>query len=500
MDVTTALQKFRELQETSHAYSHALGVLYYDGATTAPAASAAGRGRTMGTLAGIHYDLTAGEETIKLIDFLKAHLDELTDVQKREVTYFARDLEYTASIPKEEFVAYQVLLNDAEDVWRKAKNENDFDAFAPYLEKIFDTNRRFAGYYKPDMAPYDVLLNTYEHGLTMAQCDAFFAALREKVVPLLEKVVAAPKPDTSFLQGHFPLEKQRAFSDRLMELMKIDRSRCAIGETEHPFTTGFNNHDVRITTHYHEEDAVSSMYSVIHEGGHALYDMGSADEYEYTCLAGGVSMGIHESQSRFWENIIGRSEEFCALVLPVLQELFPENFANVTPEQLYKAVNKSEPSLIRTEADELTYALHIMVRYDLEKALMEGSLTVKELPAAWNAKMKEYLGVDVPDDARGVLQDTHWAGGMVGYFPSYALGSAYGAQMLAKMKEDLDVSALISAGETDKIAAWLEEKLWRHGSRYDPDELFLRCCEASFDPKWFTDYLTEKFTKVYNLV
>ena len=499
MDVKTALQKFQELQETMHAYMHALGILQYDGATTAPSASSAGRGRTMGTLAGIHYDLAAGESTVELVNFLKAHLDELDDVQKRQVTYFARDLEYTASIPKDEFVAYQVLLNEADDVWRKAKNENDFDAFAPYLEKIFDANRRFAGYYKPEKAPYDVLLGMYEHGLTMTQCDAFFTALREKVVPLLEKVLSAPKPDVSFLKGNFPLEKQREFSDRLMDLMKIDRSRCAIGETEHPFTTGFNNHDVRITTHYHEEDVVSSMYSVIHEGGHALYDMGSADEYEYTCLAGGVSMGIHESQSRFWENLIGRSEEFCALALPVLQEIFPENFRDVTVRQLYRAVNKSEPSLIRTEADELTYCLHIMVRYDLEKAMMEGRLTVKELPAAWNAKMKEYLGVDVPDDSRGVLQDTHWAGGMIGYFPSYALGSAYGAQMLAKMQEDLDVYATVKAGETEKISAWLGEKLWQHGCRYDPDELFMRCCEAPFDPKWFTDYLTEKFTRVYDL-
>ncbi len=499
MDVKTAFEKFRQLQETLHAYMHALGVLQYDGATTAPAASAAGRGRTMGALAGFHYDLAAGEETVSLVNFLKEHLEELDARQQREVTYFARDIEYTASIPKEEFVAYQVLINEADDVWRKAKNNNDFESFAPYLEKIFDANRRFAGYYKPDMAPYDVLLNQYEHGLTMAQCDRFFAAVRKTVVPLIAKVTAAPQPDTSFLKGHFPVEKQRQFSEKLMDLMHLPKDRCIIGETEHPFTTGFNNHDVRITTHYHEEDVASSMYSVIHEGGHALYDLGSADEYEYTCLAGGVSMGIHESQSRFWENIIGRSEEFCALMLPALQAVFPEEFRNVTAHQLYLAVNKSEPSLIRTEADELTYVLHICVRYDLEKAIMEGTLAVRDLPQAWNAKMKEYLGIDVPDDARGVLQDTHWSGGMVGYFPSYALGSAYGAQMLHRMQKDFDVCAAVAAGETDKVADWLRENLWRHGSRFDPDVVFEMCCGEAFDPKWFTDYLTEKFTKVYNL-
>ena len=499
MDPRKTFEEFRQLQETIHAYEHAMGLLYYDGDTTAPSASAEGRGRTMGVLSGVQYDLAAGDRARGLVSELRDHADALDARENREVEVFARDLDYTSSIPKQEFVEYQMLLNEAGDVWHRAKPANDFKAFAPYLEKIVAANRRFAGYYKPDEQPYDVLLGLYERGLTMRQCDAFFSALRREIVPLLEQVTAAPAPDTSFLEGIFPIPAQRILSDRVMALMGIDRSRCAIGETEHPFTTGFNKNDARITTHYHEDDVLSSLYSVIHEGGHALYDMGSGDEYEYTCLAGGVSMGIHESQSRFWENLIGRSEAFCGLLAPILREVFPEQLGNMSARQLFLAVNKSAPSLIRTEADELTYALHVCVRYDLEKALIAGDLDVADLPGAWNEKMLAYLGVSVPDDTRGVLQDSHWSGGAIGYFPSYALGSAYGAQMLSKMNESFDVDAAVAAGDLGKISGWLGERIWRHGRMYDPGELLERCCGAPFDPSYFTRYLKEKFTRVYGL-
>ena len=279
----------------------------------------------------------------------------------------------------------------------------------------------------------------------------------------------------------------------------MDRNRCGVGETEHPFTTFFNKKDVRVTTHYHEENPVYSMYSVIHEGGHALYELHSADELEGTLLSGGVSMSVHESQSRFMENYIGRSRPFIELIFPKMQELFPEQLKGVTAEQMYLAVNKAEPSLIRTEADELTYALHVLVRYEIEKGLFDGSIAVEELPRIWNAKYKEYLGIDVPDDRRGVLQDSHWSGGNVGYFPSYALGSAYGAQMLAKMKETVDVDAAVASGDLRPITGWLEAHIWKYGKLYDPMELLEKAVGAPFDPKYFTDYLEEKFTRIYNL-
>lgn len=500
MTVQEALKTYREHIEKLHALGHAMGVLHYDGATAAPVESAEGRGKTLAYLSGCAYELETDPALLEAAKFLKAHGDALSAQDRREIEVFLRNNEYTASIPQAEYVAYVELLNRADAVWHKAKQDSDFAAFAPIVKEIFETNLRFAKYYKPDKAPYDTQLGLYERGLTMEKTDAFFNALRERIVPLLKKVMAKPQVDDSFIWGKtYPIEAQRKFSDYLMELITIDKDCCAIGETEHPFTTNFNKKDVRITTHYHEETPIYSMYSVIHEGGHALYELHSGDELEGTVLSGGVSMSIHESQSRFMENLIGRSREFIELIFPKMQELFPEQLAGVTAEQMYLAVNKAEPSLIRTEADELTYALHVMVRYEIEKGLFDGSITAEELPQVWNAKYREYLGIEVPDDRRGVLQDSHWSGGNVGYFPSYALGSAYGAQMLAKMRETVDVEAAVRSGDLRPITGWLEAHIWRFGGLYDPMELLERAVGEPFNPKYFTDYLEEKFTKIYGL-
>lgn len=497
--VNEALAVFDDMREKAVSIGHAMSVIYLDSVTCAPSDTAEYRGRTLGTLSGIEYDITTAPQVKAAIAWLVAHKDELDDQRRREITEYNRENEFVSSIPKEEYTAYSELVSAAESVWHKAKAENDFASFEPYLEKIFDCNRRFAGYYRPDMPAYDVLLDRYERGLTMEKADAFFARLRAEIVPLLAKVTAAPQVDDSFLKALYPIEKQRELSDYLMEVLGMDRSHSGIAETEHPFTINFGSDDVRITTHYHEDNVASSMYSVIHEGGHALYELGIGKQYDRTFLGGGVSMGIHESQSRLFENIIGRSEEFIALIYPKMQELFPEQLAGVDAHAFYLAVNKAEPSLIRTEADELTYALHVMVRYELEKAVIAGELAVRDLPAAWKAKYKEYLGVDVPDDSRGVLQDSHWSGGSVGYFPSYALGSAYGAQIMESLRKDVDVAAAISSGSLKPIVDWLGERIYQHGCMYDPAVLLKNCCGGDFDPDFFVRYLTDKFTAIYNL-
>ena len=500
MTVQDARNIYREHIEKLHALHHAMGVLHYDGATVAPVESAEGRGKTLAYLSGCAYEIQTDPALLEAAKFLKEHSGELSAQDAREIEVFLRENEYTAAIPQEEYVGYVTLLNKADAVWHKAKQDSDFAAFAPIVKDIFATNVRFAKYYKPEQAPYDTQLGLFERGLTMEKTDAFFDALRERIVPLLKKVLAKPQVDDSFIWGKsYPIEAQRQFSDYLMDVITIDRKRCSIGETEHPFTTNFNKKDVRITTHYHEENPVYSMYSVIHEGGHALYELHSADELEGTVLSGGVSMSIHESQSRFMENLIGRSKAFIELIFPKMQELFPEQLKGVTAEQMYLAVNKAEPSLIRTEADELTYALHVLVRYEIEKGLFDGSIAVDDLPRVWNAKYKEYLGIDVPDDKRGVLQDSHWSGGNVGYFPSYALGSAYGAQMLAKMKQSVDVDAAVRSGDLSPITKWLEEHIWKFGALYDPMELLERAVGEPFDPKYFTDYLEAKYTAIYKL-
>lgn len=497
--VTQALEALDKHQKMLAAYNHALGVVYLDASTAAPKGTWEGRGKTVATLSEITYNLETSPEVGLMLDYLEAHPDELNAVQKRQIEVLRKSYDETRKIPAEESIAYSVLLNDAQAIWEKAKNENDFESFAPYLEKIVSYNRKFAGYYNPEMEPYDALLNRYEEGMNTAILDAFFKQLRDGLVPLITKIQEVPQIDDSFLYRHYPVEAQRKFSDYLMEVMGLDRNYCAIAETEHPFTTNFNNKDVRITTHYYENDLANSMYSVIHEGGHALYELGADDCYNFTALQGGVSMGIHESQSRFYENLIGRSRAFIHAIFPKVKELFPEQLSDVDEEMFYRAVNKAQPSLIRTSADELTYANHIMIRYELEKQLIAGTLDVKDVPAAWNRLYKEYLGVDVPTDAQGCLQDTHWAGGMIGYFPSYALGSAYGAQMLAKMCEELgDVFADVERGDLSNVTGWLKKRIHRHASFKKPGTLFEEVC-GRFDATYYTDYLKAKYTELYGL-
>lgn len=499
MTLEQALRKMHKLQTAQHAYGHAMGVLSLDGDTAAPSASAKGRGETMGYLSGITYQLLVNDEVKEALETILDSKEGVTPVQRRQAELFKEDYDDSVRIPMAEYVEYSTLITNANAVWHEAKEKNDYASFAPYLEKIIAFNRRFAAY-KDDKRPaYDVLLDGFEKGASTATLDPFFALLREKLSPVILAVADRPEPDAAFLQQRFPIQDQRVFSDRLMDMMGIPRDRCGIAETEHPFTTNFNKWDVRITTNYSEMDVADSMYSVIHEGGHALYELGTADDIQFTNLASGASMGLHESQSRFYENIIGRSFPFCRALLPVMQEIFPAQMKGVSAEALYAAVNKSRPSLIRTQADELTYGQHIAIRYEMEKRMIGGDVKVGDLPAMWNQLYRDYLGVTVPNDREGILQDVHWAGGMLGYFPSYALGSAYGVQMLAAMEQDFDPWADVAKGDLSRVTSWLGEKIHRHGKLLTPPQLLRNAIGTDFDPTCYVDYLTKKFTDLYHL-
>ena len=496
MTTMQARDRLYALEARLCAYNHAAGLLYYDGDTVAPSGTADNRGRTLSVLNEEIYRMVTSDETRELLTTLKAAEKELDERTRRIVTLFLRSMEETARIPMDEYVEYQRLTNESSAVWHEAKLANDYARFAPYIDKIVSTLRRFAGYVRPELRAYDYLLDKYEPGLTMETLDGFFAGLRESVVPVIARVCAAKPIDEAPLFVPFPIEKQRALTDAVMKLLRLDRAHVGVGETEHPFTTSFTKHDVRITTHYFENNFASDMFSTIHEGGHALYDSNTADELAYTRLGEGVSMAVHESQSRFYENIIGRSRAFVSQIAPELRALCPA-LAGVSEEALYRAFNASKPSLIRTEADELTYCLHIMVRYEIEKKLFAGELTAKELPAEWNRLYHEYLGVDVPNDREGVLQDSHWSSGLFGYFPSYALGSAYSAQLLAKMKETVDVEGDVARGDLSRVNEWLRTRIWQYGSLREPKPLMEAAFEAPFDPSYYVRYLKEKYEALY---
>ncbi|MEG2949962.1 MAG: carboxypeptidase M32 [Clostridia bacterium] len=497
MELNQMLSNLQNLQMEMHAYAQAQGCLYFDSATIAPRGSAEARGVTLGILSEKSYQLLVNENTRALLNELWAREAELSQPVRRQVELLREDLDELTRIPMEEYVAYTKLTNEASEAWRTAKETDNYPLFAPLLKQVIAYQRRFAAYKDATKPAYDVLLDGYEKGMSTALLDEFFGMLRKELVPLIASVKDQPA-QAAFVSACCPVAKQRELSDLLMQLMGIDRMHCALSETEHPFTLGMSKFDMRITTHYHEHAFLSSMYSVVHESGHALYEMDIDDELQYTCLADGASMGMHESQSRFYENMVGHSKGFLAFLSPKLRELFPEALGDVSNEALYTAANRVEPSLIRTEADEVTYPLHVMIRYELEKQLIAGTLSVEELPEKWNALYKEYLGIEVPNNTMGVLQDMHWSDGSFGYFPTYALGSAYAAQFMAKLRQSVDVDTLLAKGELAPITAWLKANVHRYGKLYQPAQLLEKACGEPFQPKYYVAHLSQKIKDVYS--
>ena len=341
------------------------------------------------------------------------------------------------------------------------------------------------------------MLDDYEKGFSMKKLDEFFGLLKEELVPFLKKVTQSrTEIRDDFLTGDYPEEKQRELAEFLAEYVGFDFKRGVLAQSAHPFTTNLHNHDVRLTTHY-KKRVDSSLFSVIHEAGHGIYELGVADELTQTLAGQGASMGMHESQSRFFENMIGRNEAFWEPIYKKLQELFPKELGKVSREEFVRAVNKVQPGLIRTEADELTYSLHVLVRYELEKMLIEENLNVEKLPELWADKYEEYLGVRPQNPAEGVLQDIHWAQGSFGYFPSYALGSAFAAQMLQFMKKSMDFEELLRKGEIEVIRHVLKRHIHRFGKMRDSRQLLRDMTGEDFEPRYYVEYLKEKYSRLY---
>jgi len=492
---------FLELVKRIRYYNDALAVMFWDLRTGAPKKGVTQRSEVIGMMSEEIYKLSTSEEMEKYLLYFEApaRSGELGDMLKTIVKECRREFDRYRKIPSNRYKEYVILISNAEAVWEDAKNSNDFQMFRPYLEKIVRFNQEFIGLWGYQGNKYNTLLDINEPGMTVEKLDAIFNQLRTRIVPLAAKINAskrAQEPD--ILSQHYDIKKQEEFSLYVLKEMGYDFEAGRLDESEHPFTIGINPGDVRITTHYYPEDLASALMSSMHEGGHALYEQNISSELYGTPLCTGASMGIHESQSRFWENIIGRSKGFWEHYYGELQKIFPEQLSEVSLDSFYKAINRVQPSLIRVEADEVTYNLHVMIRYEIEKALINGEIEVADLPEVWNSKMKEYLGVVPSNDTKGVLQDVHWAGGSFGYFPSYTLGNIYAAQIYNTAKKEIaDFDKLIAEGELVKIKQWLTNKVYQYGKLMEPEELIVRITGEAIDPRYLTDYLENKYKNIY---
>ena len=491
-----AVKLLFEKNDAIRAISMAESLMHWDATTSGvPVKSLAARGEASGWLGGEGFRRFIAPDTLEAIETLESCGGECSVYERAMAREMGRAYRKLKAVPPDEYQAFMTLTAQSEPVWETARANRDYGAMLPYYEKIMEFQRKLCDWYGYEKHPYDALLDDYEKGASVEMLDGFFAALRNKIVPLLKQITGSGRQPRE-ITGQFDIGRQRELMPWLTDFIGYDRTRGKVGEVEHPYCTSLSRNDVRITTKYHADSLLSSIYSILHESGHAMYEQNMDEELERYNLAGGASMGMHESQSRLFENMICRSRAFAGVLLPQLRGIF-DYFADWDEDMLFGAINVARPSLIRIEADELTYSLHIMVRYELEKALITGDIKVADLPGLWDDKYEEFLGIRADNLADGVLQDVHWSGGSVGYFPSYAIGTAYGAQFVHAMKKTVDIDAAIKAGDLKPVSGWLKEHVHRHGEVLEPRELLIQSTGEPFNPQYYVDYLDKKFTELY---
>jgi len=464
---------------------HAEALADWDSRVSMPPEGAADRAEVLATLARLMHERLVSDEVGELLETLTDVEDE---VDRALVRVTRREWERARRVPGELAAELSRSAGIAVAAWDKAKAASDFASFAPYLEQQLELKLRYVDCFEPRDTPYDVLLDDYEEGMTTADVQRVFGRLKEELVPLI-----AAARDVPELTGHFPIAQQHEANRLVLEAFGADPAKWRIDETPHPFATKPGLDDIRLTTHTAETD-LTSLFSTMHEFGHGVYEFEIDPRLARTPLATGTSSAIHESQSRMWENLVGRSAGFWQWFYPQLQPLFPDALGSVPVDTFVESSNAIRPGLIRGDADEVTYALHIILRFELEQELIAGTVAVRDLPEVWNTRMKDYLGVDVPDDAHGVLQDMHWSIGLFGYFPTYQLGNVISVQIWQRAVADLgDLEEQFSRGEFRPLREWLTERVYRHGSIYPPQELLRRVTGSELDPEPYLAYLRAKF-------
>ncbi len=479
-----------------------MGILHWDQEVMMPSGAAESRAQQLGTLAGILHEKTTHPDMGKLLEQLpEKNENEFTDFEWCNICEARRDFEMATRTPKALVTELAELSSRAHQIWVKARSENKFSDFAPSLKRMVDLKIKWAGYVFPEMQAYDANIDVYERGTAQSGITPVFDKLKAELIPLIKSIQNSDyKPDAAILEGQFPIEKQEALGRKISEEMgfRFDKGRMDV--SVHPFCGGSHPTDVRITTRYREDNFVESLYAVIHETGHGLYEQGRMQDGRDLPVSEALTMAIHESQSLFWERMIAQGKPFCVRYLPLLAKTFPNNFTDVTTDKFYEAVNVSQPSLIRVEADEVTYPMHVILRYELEKGLFDESIQVEDLPELWNAKMVEYLGVMPPTDTLGVLQDTHWSGGAFGYFPSYTLGAIYASQFYQALKLDIpDVDKQVEEGNLALIKDWLGSKIHQQGRILSVSALVRKVTGENLNPDCFIQYLKNKYSQIYRL-
>jgi carboxypeptidase Taq len=477
-------------------------LLDWDQQTYMPRGGGEARGYQLATVGKIAHQKFTSDEIGELLADLEAELDgadpDSDDVRLLRVT--RRDYERATRVPADFVAEFAVATSRAFEVWEDARGKSDFALFRPHLERLVELSQRYVTFFPPADHPYDVLLDQFEPGMKTAEVRAIFDALRPQQVDLLRAIAEKPQVDDSFLKGAYDRGKMWEFSESIATRFGYDWERGRQDISTHPFTTNFSINDVRITTRFEEHLPTNTLFNTMHETGHALYELGVKQSFERSPLAGAASLAVHESQSRMWENLVGRSLPFWEYFYPEFRKRFPERVGDVDLETFYKGINKVEPSLIRVDADEATYNMHIMLRLELEIGMIEGAIAVRDLPGIWNARMEEYLGVVPPDDAKGVLQDVHWASGLLGYFSTYALGNLISAQLWERINADIpDLEDQFRRGEFGALLAWLRENIHVHGGKYEPQELVQRLTGSKINADAYVRYLKGKFGEIYGL-
>ncbi len=499
--IMTLLEQYKKLSKEIGYMGHAVSLMYWDMQTTAPEGGQEKLSDSITYFSTESFKKSTSDEFYDLVCKLcePEEFDKLDDVYKFDISRTKRDLDKARRVPADFYEEYVKTTTASSMAWPKAKQNNDWNYYKPLLEKTIEAVKKYQGYMNPDKKVYDALIDQFEEGMTQETIDRVFGELKEELVPMVEKITAAPQPDHSKFTMFVPAHEQAALCEFLVEYMGMDMTRFAQAQTEHPFTTSMSINDVRITNHYHEHEVIAPIFSAIHEGGHALFEQGVDQKYKDTEASNINYMGLHESQSRFFENILGRNINFWKPIWPKVLEIVPE-FKDVTLEEFVREINHVQNSLIRTDADEVTYCLHVILRYEVERAIFIDGVSVDELPALWNKKMEELLHIVPPTDAEGILQDMHWSDASFGYFPSYLLGSIYDGMFLETIEAELGpVDDILAAGDIKKITAWLRENIHKYGSTRTSSEVLEKVCNKELSAQPLLNYFKKKYSEVYGL-